>query len=223
MTPVQRTSRRETRAAPGIIAPSVGIAEGDDDGHERSLPSRAVSRLAPNGGQRRRAARGRVGPAERILRLRKRICGRPFPATAPQANERSARSPGARIEAMPPPFSPPAALRRDASAVAAPRLKPLMRDWKAQANEAEPMLSGAAPYDEAELRQILARWSAIRTTSRPELPARAPRRSTSRAGFPSSRPTPPRRCNRLGAQDRARTRFMRVRGDCRSCHDAFAN
>ena len=30
-----------------------------------------------------------------------------------------------------------------------------MRDWKAQAKQAELMLTGAAPYDEAGLRQIL--------------------------------------------------------------------
>ncbi len=30
-----------------------------------------------------------------------------------------------------------------------------MRDWKAEVARAEPMLTGAAPYDEAELRRIL--------------------------------------------------------------------
>lgn len=43
-----------------------------------------------------------------------------------------------------------------ASAAAAPRLKPIMRDWKVQANQAQLMLGGAAPYDETQLRQILA-------------------------------------------------------------------
>ena len=27
----------------------------------------------------------------------------------------------------------------------------------------------------------------------------------------------------LGAKDQAKTQFLRMRGDCRACHDAFAN
>lgn len=43
-----------------------------------------------------------------------------------------------------------------ATATAAPRLKPIMQDWKVKATSAELMLTGAAPYDEEGLRRILA-------------------------------------------------------------------
>jgi hypothetical protein len=47
-----------------------------------------------------------------------------------------------------------------AAASAAPRLKPVMKTWKSDAATAQAMLTGAAAYDEAEMRRILSAYAA---------------------------------------------------------------
>ncbi|MGD0639288.1 MAG: cytochrome c [Roseiarcus sp.] len=108
-------------------------------------------------------------------------------------------------------------------AVAATRLKPLMRGWKADVARAEPMLTGAAPYDEAELRRILA----VLVTDSQDIAAGITGKSAQaleiKSRFSQFEADAAATLQSVGAKDRVKNPFMRMRGDCRSCHDAFAN
>jgi cytochrome c556 len=109
------------------------------------------------------------------------------------------------------------------TAVAAPRLKPLMRVWKAEVARAEPMLTGAAPYDEAELRRILGSLIADSQGVEAGMTGRSPQALDIKSRFSQFEADAAETLQSLGAKDRVKNHFMRMRGDCRSCHDAFGN
>jgi cytochrome c556 len=109
------------------------------------------------------------------------------------------------------------------TAIAAPRLKPLMRGWKAEVARAEPMLTGAAPYDEAELRRILASLVADSRGIEAGITGKSAQALDIKSRFSQFEADAADALQSLGGRDRAKNRFMRMRGDCRSCHDAFAN
>lgn len=108
-------------------------------------------------------------------------------------------------------------------AVAAPRLKPLMHGWKTDVARAEPMLSGAAPYDEAELRRILAALVTDSQDIEAGITGRSARALDIKSRFSQFEADAAATLQSVGAKDRVKNCFMRMRGDCRSCHDAFAN
>lgn len=110
-----------------------------------------------------------------------------------------------------------------ASAAAAPRLKPIMRDWKAKANQAELMLSGALPYDEAELRQILAGMVADARNVEAGISGASAQALDVKNRFSRFEADAAATLQSAAARDGARARFQRVAGDCRSCHDALRN
>ena len=110
-----------------------------------------------------------------------------------------------------------------ASATAAPRLKPIMRDWKAQAKQAELMLTGAVPYDEAELRQILAGMVSDARDVQAGISAANAQALDIKGRFSQFEADAAATLQATTTRDSARARFQRVAGDCRSCHDAFNN
>jgi len=110
-----------------------------------------------------------------------------------------------------------------ASAAAAPRLKPIMRDWKAQANQAQLMLSGAVPYDEAQLRQILTGMVGDARDVRAGITSASAQALDVKDRFSQFEADAAATLQTAAARDSARARFQRLVGDCRSCHDALRN
>ncbi len=110
-----------------------------------------------------------------------------------------------------------------ASAVAAPRLKPIMRGWKTQASRAELMLTGAVPYDEAELRQILNGMVGDARDVEAGIAGSSARALDVKDRFSQFEADAAATLQAAGTRDRARNRFQQVAGDCRSCHDALGN
>lgn len=110
-----------------------------------------------------------------------------------------------------------------ASAVAAPRLRPIMRDWKAQAGHAERILTGAAPYDEAELRRILTGMIRDARDVEAGISGSGAQALDVKNRFSRFEADAAATLQMVGAPSSARARFQRVAGDCRSCHDALRN
>ena len=110
-----------------------------------------------------------------------------------------------------------------ANAAAAPRLKPIMRDWKAQANQAQQMLSGAVPYDEAQLRQILTAMVGDARDVQAGITSASAQALDVKDRFSQFEADAAATLQTAAARDSARARFQRVVGDCRSCHDALRN
>lgn len=110
-----------------------------------------------------------------------------------------------------------------ASAAAAPRLKPIMRDWKTQANQAQLMLSGVIPYDEAQLRQILTGMVSDARDVEAGISSASAGALAVKDRFSQFEADAAATLQSAAARDDARARFQRVAGDCRSCHDALRN
>jgi cytochrome c556 len=110
-----------------------------------------------------------------------------------------------------------------ASAAAAPRLKPIMRDWKVQANQAQSMLGGAVPYDEAQLRQILAGMVGDARDIEAGISGTSARALDVKDRFSQFEADATATIQLAAARDSARAKFQRVVSDCRSCHDALGN
>ena len=108
-------------------------------------------------------------------------------------------------------------------AEAAPRLKAIMHEWKADTATAEQMLAGRAPLDQAELSRIL---EAFVSNSR-DLQARATSANAQaqdiKSRFASFEAMAKSALDAVSAEDQLRKRFAQMRGQCRSCHDAYAN
>ena len=109
------------------------------------------------------------------------------------------------------------------AAGAAPRLKAIMHDWKASTASAEQMLTGRGAYDSREMSRIL---QAFVSDSR-DLEARASGASAQaqdiKARFASFESKANAALDTVGSQDQLRKRFAQMRGECRSCHDVYAN
>jgi len=110
-----------------------------------------------------------------------------------------------------------------ASADAAPRLKPIMRDWKTQANQAEQMLSGGASYDQAALRQILTGMVSDARDIEAGITGSSARALAVKDRFSQFEADAAATLQAAATRDSARARFQRVAADCRSCHDALKN
>jgi cytochrome c556 len=108
-------------------------------------------------------------------------------------------------------------------AAAAPRLKAIMHDWKASAASAEQMLAGRGAYDSAEMSRILQSF----VSESQDLGARASGSSAAaqdiKARFASFESKAKSALDAVGAEDQVRKRFAQIRGECRSCHDVYAN
>lgn len=109
------------------------------------------------------------------------------------------------------------------AAAAAPRLKPIMRDWKAQAKQAELMLTGAAPYDEAGLRQILTGMVGDARDVQAGISSTSAQALDIKNRFSQFETDAVATLQAAAASDSARAHFQRLVGDCRSCHDVFNN
>ena len=120
-------------------------------------------------------------------------------------------------------FLAAAAIAAAASAAASPRLKPLMRDWKAQANRAELMLTGAVPYDEAELRGILTGMVGYARDVVAGVSGASAQALDVKDRFTQFETDAAATLQAAASRDGARARFQKVAGDCRSCHDALRN
>jgi cytochrome c556 len=110
-----------------------------------------------------------------------------------------------------------------ASAAAAPRLKPIMRDWKAQAKQADLMLTGAVPYNEAELRRILTGMVGDSREVRVGISGAGAQALELKSRFSQFEADAAATLEAAATRDNARARYQRVAGDCRSCHDVFNN
>jgi cytochrome c556 len=109
------------------------------------------------------------------------------------------------------------------TAAAAPRLKPIMREWKAKAVVAELMLSGAAPYDEAAMRRILASFVADAQEIEGRVTSRDAAALDIKGRFSQFEADASAALQALPAKDGAAQRFKRLRGECGACHDVYAN
>jgi cytochrome c556 len=109
------------------------------------------------------------------------------------------------------------------SAAAAPRLKPIMRDWKAKAAEAEQMLNGVAPYDEAAMRRILAAFVADAQDIQSKATGQNAAALDIKGRFAQFEADASAALPSLAAKDGAARRFKQLRGECGACHDVYAN
>lgn len=109
------------------------------------------------------------------------------------------------------------------AALAAPRLKPLMRNWKSEAARAEAMTSGAAPYDEAELRRILGVFVADSQAIEAGVAGRGAEALDLKSRFSRFEADASALLAAASARDGARSSFAHLRRECGACHDAFAN
>jgi cytochrome c556 len=181
----------------------------------RSIRPRAVSRLCRRDGQRRPSSR----PASGFWHY-ETVLGAPLSRQRPLANGK-----GSQIQE--PALKPAAVLLAAvvvagvASAAAAPRLRPIMRDWKAQAGRAELLLTGAVPYDEAELRRILTAMVGDARDVEAGISGASAQALDAKSRFSQFEADAAATLQSAGARDGARARFQRVAGDCRSCHDAL--
>jgi hypothetical protein len=110
-----------------------------------------------------------------------------------------------------------------ASAFAGSWQKPLMRNWKSEVARAEPMLSGAAPYDEAELRRVLGVLVADSQEIQSGVAGRSAQALGIKSRFSQLEADATATLGSLSARDAARTRFVRLRHECGARHDVFAN
>ena len=109
------------------------------------------------------------------------------------------------------------------AAAAAPRLRPIMRDWKAQAGRAELMLTGAVPYDEAEVRRILTALVGDARDVEAGIAGSSAQALDVKDRFSQFEADAAATLQAAGTPGGARARFQRVAADCRSCHDALHN
>jgi cytochrome c556 len=109
------------------------------------------------------------------------------------------------------------------AALAAPRLKPLMRNWKSEAARAEAMVLGAAPYDEAELRRILGVFVADSQAIEAGVAGRSAQALDLKSRFSRFEADASAVLAASSARDSARSPIARLRRECGACHDAFAN
>jgi cytochrome c556 len=116
-----------------------------------------------------------------------------------------------------------AAVLASTAAVGALRLKPIMHDWKAKVASVEPMVMGGAPYDEAEVRRTLAALIGDTRDIEAGITGKSAQAAEIKSRFSQFEADASATLQALNAQDHAKTHFQRMRGDCRSCHDAFAN
>ncbi len=109
------------------------------------------------------------------------------------------------------------------AADAAPRLKALMNDWKAQANAADAMLANRAAYNEAGMRRILETF----VGDARDLQTRASGTSAAardvKARFARFELVASAGLDQLGQPDEIKRRVVELRGECRSCHDLYKN
>ena len=110
-----------------------------------------------------------------------------------------------------------------ASAAAGPRLRPIMNDWKVQANRAQSILSGAVSYDQAELRQILTTMVGDARDVEAAIKGSSAQARDVKDRFSQFEADAAATLQSAGARDGAKARFQRVVNDCRSCHDALKN
>ena len=98
-----------------------------------------------------------------------------------------------------------------------------MSDWKAQANRAQSMLSGAVPYDQAELRQILTAMVGDARDVEAGINGSSAQARDVKDRFSQFEADAAATLQSAAARDGAKARFQRVVNDCRSCHDALKN
>jgi hypothetical protein len=105
----------------------------------------------------------------------------------------------------------------------AARLKSIMHDWKADAATAERILAGGGSFDETEMNRILQSF----ITDSQEIEARASGASAQandiKGRFANFESDAKSAREAIGAKDQFRRRFAQLRGDCRSCHNVYAN
>jgi hypothetical protein len=106
-----------------------------------------------------------------------------------------------------------------ASALAAPQLKATMRAWKADAQSAERMLADGK-IDEAEWRRILAAYAKDAGDLAAGLGSATPERRDMSARFAKFSANAQ---DIVSAKAERKAGFAGLRGQCRTCHDAYAN
>ena len=115
------------------------------------------------------------------------------------------------------------ALGAAASAAAAPRLRPIMQDWKAQANRAQSMLSGAIPYDQVAFREILTTMTGDARDVEAGIKGASAQAVDAKDRFSKFEADASATLQASATRDAAGKRFQQVVADCRSCHDALRN
>ena len=107
-----------------------------------------------------------------------------------------------------------------AAASAASRLKPVMRSWKSDAATAQAMLSGAAAYDDAEMRRILAAYAADADGIASRLDGSSAAAKAFSPRFAKFAADAKGALALAGAKAGVQARFAALHEECRSCHAA---
>ncbi len=110
-----------------------------------------------------------------------------------------------------------------ASALAGPRLKPLMHQWKSWVARAEPMFAAAAPYDETELRSILSGFVADLQEIEAGLSGRSAEAAAIKSRFAQFQADAADTLASIGSREAVQGKFARLRRQCAACHDVFAD
>jgi len=109
------------------------------------------------------------------------------------------------------------------AADAAPRLKAIMHDWKAKTASAEQMLAGRTAYDSAEMSRILQAFVSDSQDLGARVSGGGAQAQDVKARFASFESKAKAALDSVEAEDQLRKRFAQMRGECRSCHDVYAN
>ena len=98
-----------------------------------------------------------------------------------------------------------------------------MHDWKANAANAEQMLASRGAYDSAEMGRILQTFIADSQDLEARASGGGAQAQDIKARFASFETNAKAALDAVGAEDQVRKRFAQMRGECRSCHDVYAN
>ena len=98
-----------------------------------------------------------------------------------------------------------------------------MRQWKSDVARVEPMFSGAARYDEADLRRVLSGFVGDSQQIEANVAGRGAEAAAFKGRFAQFRADAADVLASLGSREAARGKFAHLRSECAACHDLFAN
>ena len=102
-------------------------------------------------------------------------------------------------------------------------LKSTMRTWKANAATIDRMMNGASPFDQAEAGRIIQGFATDSRALAARVGGASAQAHDIKARFESFSLTAQAATGDASSRDKIKVQYSKLRADCRSCHDAYAN
>jgi cytochrome c556 len=102
-------------------------------------------------------------------------------------------------------------------------LKSTMRSWKGAAQAASAMVNGGVPFDAAKVRAAMELFAADSQALTDRLPATTAEGKDLQQRFAAFSANSTVALATLGARDQFKLSYAKVIGECKSCHDQYAN